>query len=295
MADLHTSVVEKTITVGSAIQVSPKVRRITAPNAGPMTGPGTNTFLIGDDDVTVLDPGPAIDSHIDAIIEACGGKLNKVVVTHTHADHSPAAKLLKEKTGAQLFGSLLADDAHQDKSFVPDVTLTHLQQIPSDEYQLSALHTPGHVGNHFCFYLADDRMVFTGDHIMQGATVVIIPPSGDMADYIASLKLLLEYDIELLAPAHGHLMASAHEVVQQIIDHRLSREVKVITGLKRSPDSSLDTLMREVYADVDERLYRIAKLSLWAHLLKLEKEGRARKHAEQHWLYDDELWLYTGD
>jgi len=290
VADLHSTVVEIPIEPGTPATMSALVSRITAPNAGPMTGPGTNTYLIGNNDITVLDPGPAIESHIDAIVKAGNNRIKHIVVTHTHPDHSPAAKMLAEKTGASLIGSVIIDDGHQDKSFVPTVHLHNGYRVTTDDYHLEAIYTPGHVGNHYCFWLAEDKMLFTGDHIMQGATVVIIPPSGDMSDYVRSLQLLLDYEIDLLAPAHGHLMADAHRVVQQIIDHRLSREEKVCDALRLTPNASLDKLMEYVYADVDQRLYRIAKLSLWAHLLKLEKENRAEKHAEQHWLYDDELW-----
>lgn len=290
MADLHSSIIDVPIEPGKPVRLSQRVLRITAPNGGPMTGPGTNTYLIGDEDITVIDPGPNIQSHVDAILAAGAGRIRRVIVTHTHPDHSPAAKPIAEATGAQLHGCLLDDDGHQDLSFEPDVALQHGDVISGADYTLEALFTPGHVGNHFCFYLREERVVFTGDHIMQGATVVIIPPSGDMLDYINSLKLLNTYAVDHLAPAHGHLMAEAQQVVDELVAHRLRREDKVIAGLQRSPDSTLDQLMDFVYADVDKRLYKIAKLSLWAHLLKLEREGRASKHAEKHWLFDDELW-----
>lgn len=289
MADLHSSIIEKEIVPGKATRLSDLVVRITAPNAGPMTGPGTNTYLVGKSDITVIDPGPNIGSHVDAILQAGEGNIRRVAVTHTHPDHSPAAQPIAEASGATLYGSLLVDDGHQDLSFKPTVELQHGDKIVSPEYSIEALYTPGHVGNHFCFYLAEEKKVFTGDHIMQGATVVIIPPSGDMLDYINSLKLLTRYEIDQLAPAHGHLMAEAHQVVTDLVKHRLGREEKVVSALKQIPDSTLDQLMDIVYADVDKRLYKIAKLSLWAHVLKLEREGRAAKHAEKQ-LFDDELW-----
>ncbi len=290
MADLHSSVVEKEIVPGQISQLTPLVRRITAPNGGPMTGPGTNTYLVGINEVTVIDPGPNIDSHVAAIIKAGKGKITRVAVTHTHSDHSPAAKPIADTTGAELIGCVLADDGHQDRSFVPDFSLQPDSTIKAGDHCIEAVFTPGHVGNHYCFYLREDKMLFTGDHIMQGATVVIIPPSGDMRDYIDSLKKLLNYSLNFLAPAHGHLMSEAHRVIQEIIDHRLSREDKVVAALTQSPNNSLDQLMGTVYADVDPRLHRIAKLSLWAHLLKLEKDQRAEKHSEDHWLFGDELW-----
>lgn len=290
MADLHSSVIEKDIIPGQVSQLTPLVRRITAPNGGPMTGPGTNTYLIGVDEVTVVDPGPKTDSHIEAILKAGNNKITRVAVTHTHSDHSPAAMPIAEATGAELIGCVLKDDGHQDRSFIPNLELKPDSVIQASDHCIEGVFTPGHVGNHYCFYLREDKMLFTGDHIMQGATVVIIPPSGDMSDYIDSLKLLLNYDLDFLAPAHGHLMAEPHTVVEEIINHRLSREDKVVSALKQSASNSLDTLMDFVYADVDPRLHRIAKLSLWAHLLKLEKDQRAEKHSEDHWLFGQELW-----
>ncbi|GAB1266500.1 MBL fold metallo-hydrolase [Aurantivibrio infirmus] len=292
MADLHTSIVEKDISPGVPVRLSNLVTRITAPNSGPMTGPGTNTYLIGQQDITVVDPGPKIDSHIQAILEAGAGRIKTIAVTHTHPDHSPAALPIAQATGATLVGAVLEDDGHQDSTFKPDKQLQHGDAIVTQEYSLEGVFTPGHVGNHFCFCLPEEKMMFVGDHIMQGATVVIIPPSGDMLDYIASLQLIKQYDVELIAPAHGHLMNEAYQVVDDLVAHRLRREDKVVESLQLSPNSNLDTLMAFAYADVDKRLYKIAKLSLWAHLLKLEKEFRATKHAEDHWLFGDELWTY---
>lgn len=288
---MHSNIIEMDIVPGKAIRLSDLVVRITAPNSGPMTGPGTNTYLVGKDDITVVDPGPKIGSHIDAILQAGAGRIKGVAVTHTHPDHSPAALPIAEATGAVLYGSVLDDDGHQDLSFKPHRELQHGDTITGAGYSIEALYTPGHVGNHFCFRLAEENLLFTGDHIMQGATVVIIPPSGDMLDYINSLQLLTRYDIDQLAPAHGHLIADAQAAITDIVKHRLSREQKVVAALQRLPNSTLDQLMDIVYADVDKRLYKIAKLSLWAHLLKLEREGRAEKHAEKHWLFDDEKWI----
>lgn len=294
MADLHSNIIEIDISPGKAARISERLQRITAPNGGPMTGPGTNTYLVGNSDITVIDPGPAIDSHIEAILEAGAGRIRNVAVTHTHPDHSPAAKVIADATGARLYGSVIADDGHQDLSFKPDVHLEHGYLVKGEDYTLEALYTPGHVGNHFCFHLREDELVFTGDHIMQGATVVIIPPSGDMLDYINSLQLLNSYAVRRLAPAHGHIIANAREAVDALIEHRLRRERRVVEALEQLPNSNLDQLMELVYSDVDKALYKIAKLSLWAHLLKLEREGRARKFAKKHWLLDDELWVLSS-
>lgn len=294
MADLHSDIIELDISPGKAVRISDRLQRITAPNAGPMTGPGTNTYLVGNSEILVIDPGPAIDSHVEAILEAGAGRIRKVAVTHTHPDHSPAAKVIADATGAELYGSVLVDDGHQDLSFKPDIHLQHGDVLEGDGYTIEALYTPGHVGNHFCFYLREEEVVFTGDHIMQGATVVIIPPSGDMLDYINSLQLLNRYAVRNLAPAHGHIIANAREAVDALVEHRLRRETRVVEALEQLPNSSLDQLMDLVYADVDKGLYKIAKLSLWAHLLKLEREGRAKKYSKKHWLLDDELWVLNS-
>lgn len=294
MAELNTRIIEKDIIPGAVVELSPLVQRITAPNPSPMTGPGTNTYLVGRESVSVIDPGPAIESHIDAILQAGAGKIEQIIVTHTHSDHSPAAKPLADLCGAPLVGSVLEDDGFQDKTFVPDVTLHSNQKISAENYTLEAIATPGHVGNHFCFFLHEENVLFTGDHIMQGTTVVIIPPSGDMSDYVASLHHLLTYDIHRLAPAHGHLIADAPGVVQEIIDHRMARENKVVAGLKNNPNVSINELLTQVYADVNPGLHRFAKMSLWAHLLKLEKERKAVKQGDSNLDFTDLLWSLTG-
>ena len=173
-------------------RLNSRVRRLVAPNPGVMTGPGTNTYLLGDDEVAVLDPGPAIPSHIEAILETAGDRIRWIVCTHTHPDHSPAWQAVAEATGAQVIGALPADDMFQDDTFKPHQELTHDEVLRTPEFTLRAVHTPGHVSNHFCFFLEEEQMLFAGDHIMNGSTVVIVPPSGDMKAYIESLQLLLD-------------------------------------------------------------------------------------------------------
>ncbi|MCR8924012.1 MBL fold metallo-hydrolase [Dasania sp. GY-MA-18] len=266
----------KPIIAGECVQLSKLVRRITAPNPGLMTGPGTNSYLIGTQQVAVIDPGPAEPSHIEAIIKACAGKLKWIFVTHTHKDHSPAAQQLAQRTGAQLLGNLLPqDDGHQDLSFKPDHSLAHNQLFTSPEFSLRALHTPGHVGNHLCFLLEQEGMLLAGDHIMQGSTVVIIPPYGDMQAYLASLQLLLNYPITTIAPAHGLLIEQPIAEIERLLQHRLARESKIIQALKTLQPASLEQLTAAVYSDVNSALHEVAQLSLWAHLLKLEKESVA--------------------
>lgn len=289
MADLSGSIIAFDF-ASYPVQISERVKRLTAPNPGPMTGPGTNTYLLGEREVAVIDPGPAIDSHIDAILEAAQGNLQWVIVTHTHPDHSPAANILHEKTGAVLLGANIADDGHQDTSFKPAVEMTDNYWLKTREFSLQAIATPGHVANHFCYYLAEEQALFTGDHIMEGVTSVIIPPSGDMADFIHSMERLKTFPLQRLLPAHGHVMNQAVQIIDAIIDHRLARERKVVDALREAGRASVEQLVAKVYADVDSSLWSIAKISLWAHLLKLEKDGRAVKQAEQHWLFGQEVW-----
>ena len=264
---------------GIPFRLNSRVRRIVAPNAGVMTGPGTNTYLLGDEEVAVLDPGPAIPAHIDAILDTAGDRIRWIVCTHTHPDHSPAWQAVAEATGAQVIGASPADDMFQDDTFKPGSELRHDEVLSTEEFTLRAVHTPGHVSNHFCFFLEEERMLFAGDHIMNGSTVVIIPPSGDMKAYIESLQLLLRYPLKLIAPGHGEVMEDSRAVVEWLVNHRLKRESKVIASLQKLGRSSLDDLVKVVYDDVDTSLHKMAKLSLSAHLIKLNQENRALHHA----------------
>ena len=264
-----------------------RIRRIVAPNPGVMTGPGTNTYLLGTDEVAVLDPGPKIQSHIDAILDTVGDRIRWIVCTHTHPDHSPAWQAIAEATGAETLGGPVISDMFQDETFQPQRVLSHDDVLQTDEFTLRAVHTPGHVGNHYCFYLEQDCMMFAGDHIMNGSTVVIIPPSGDMKLYIESLKLLLDYPLKTIAPGHGDLMHQPQEAVEWLVDHRLQREAKVLASLAQTGRATLDELVKVVYDDVDSSLYEMAKLSMTAHLIKLRQEGKTLLHAE------DDSWELT--
>ncbi len=258
---------------GEVRTLSARVRRIVAPNPGPMTGPGTNTYVVGETDLVVVDPGPAEPSHIEAILDCVGDHLKFIACTHTHPDHSPAAARLAEATGATLVGRVTSDDRHQDLSFQPAAQIEDDDCIAGDGWTLRAIRTPGHVDNHVCFLLEEEGMVFAGDHIMNGSTVVIVPPGGNMADYIASLRRLLDYDVKVVAPGHGELIPDCRGEVGKLVRHRLMREAKVASALGSAPQS-LDGLVTVVYDDVDPAMHEWAKLSLLAHLIKLEGEGR---------------------
>ena len=268
---------------GVPFRLNDRVRRIVAPNPGAMTGAGTNTYLLGDEQVAVLDPGPAIDEHIDAIVKAGEGRIRWIVCTHTHPDHSPAWKGVAEATGAEVIGASPADDMFQDETFKPLVDVQHDDVLHAPEFTLRAVHTPGHVSNHFCFFLEEEQMLFAGDHIMNGSTVVIVPPSGDMKAYIESLQLLLKYPLKFIAPGHGELMEDSKAVVEWLVNHRLKREGKVIDRLTGIGRSNRDVLVKSVYDDVDESLHEMAKLSLLAHLIKLQQENRAVHHPDDSW------------
>jgi glyoxylase-like metal-dependent hydrolase (beta-lactamase superfamily II) len=263
---------------GIPFRLNRRVRRLVAPNPGVMTGPGTNTYLLGDDVVAVLDPGPAIPQHIDAILKAGDGRIRWIVCTHTHPDHSPAWQAVAEATGAEAIGASPADDMFQDDTFTPARELQHDDVLSAPEFTLRAVHTPGHVSNHFCFFLEEERMLFAGDHIMNGSTVVIVPPSGDMKAYIESLQLLLRYPLKFIAPGHGEVMEDSHQVVEWLVRHRLKREQKVIAGLRQLGRTSVDALVEVVYDDVATSLHKMARLSLTAHLIKLHQENRAVHH-----------------
>jgi glyoxylase-like metal-dependent hydrolase (beta-lactamase superfamily II) len=260
---------------GKPERLSPLVRRLVAPNPGPMTGPGTNTYLLGHDEVVVVDPGPALPQHIEAILQEGGEHIRHVVCTHTHPDHSPAWQAVAACSGAQVYGAVIDDDGHQDRSFAPDVQLRDGFRLQTSELCLRAIHTPGHVSNHFCLLLEEEGMVFAGDHIMQGSTVVIIPPAGNMADYIQSLERLLEHPIETIAPGHGTLIRDSRHEIERLVRHRLLREAKVLSALQAIGPCTPETLVCKVYDDVDPALHRWALLSQSAHLIKLRDEARA--------------------
>jgi glyoxylase-like metal-dependent hydrolase (beta-lactamase superfamily II)/8-oxo-dGTP pyrophosphatase MutT (NUDIX family) len=250
------------------------VTRLTAPNPGLMTGPGTNSYLLGAQETgyAVIDPGPAVDSHIERLLE--NKNLKWILCTHTHLDHSPAAAALKAATGAQVLGR--PAPAGQDASFKPDFVVENGQRIDLGEISLRAIHTPGHASNHLCYLLEQTKMLFTGDHVMQGSTVVINPPDGDMRAYLQSLERLLGEDLAIIAPGHGYLIGAPHREVRRLIAHRLARERKVVAALERLEHPSLDEMLPLVYDDVPERIHRVAARSLTAHLDKLVADGAVR-------------------
>jgi glyoxylase-like metal-dependent hydrolase (beta-lactamase superfamily II) len=258
--------------VGQPVAISRLVRRLTCPNPGVMTGPGTNTYLVGGEDVVVIDPGPDDEGHLDAIAAAGGDRIRWIVVTHTHPDHSPGAEPLRRRLRPDVL--VLGYEARD--GFEPDATIGDGHVIDGREFSLRAVHTPGHAGNHLCYLLEEERLLFSGDHIMNGSTVVIGPPDGDMAVYLESLELVRRLAPAAIAPAHGQVIAEPIAKVDEYVRHRLEREAKVVEALAAAGRPvTIDELVPAVYADVDEARYPIARRSLWAHLRKLVGDGRA--------------------
>ncbi|MFQ5983771.1 MAG: MBL fold metallo-hydrolase, partial [Woeseiaceae bacterium] len=261
------------------VELAPGIGRLLAPNPGMMTGPGTNTYILGKRACAVIDPGPPIEAHVESIVELAPAPIKWILVTHTHPDHSPAASALAERTGAELLGRPAPDGPHQDKTFTPDRVLEDGETFETRELKLEVIHTPGHASNHLCYFHEALNWLFTGDHIITGSTVVIDPPDGNMSDYLTSLERLMEKVLTAIAPGHGELLERPYEAIEWIINHRLEREAKVVAALEAHPESSTGELLPHVYGDVHERLYGVAERSLLAHLIKLQSETRA---AEAH-------------
>lgn len=267
------------------VELAPSVVRFVAPNPGMMTGPGTNCYWVGDDRLALIDPGPAMPAHIDALITHIGDQLDAILVTHTHRDHSPAAMSIAERTGATIYGMLPPETPENDQHFRPDVVVEHEQWIEVGGQRIQVIHTPGHASNHVCYLLESCGMLFTGDHIMNGSTVVIAAPDGNMNAYLRSLALLKSYPVQTIAPGHGELLDSPHKVVDWIIDHRLQREAKVLEKLADLAPCTTDVLLPAVYDEVDPRLLPIARYSLEAHLGKLVEDGRLARTVDG-WFFD---------
>jgi hydroxyacylglutathione hydrolase len=258
--------------------------RIIAPNPSFMTGPGTNTYLLGEDRLALVDPGPADDDHLSTLLEAVGDRLEWILVTHTHIDHAPLARLLQAATGAEVLAFGPAPtfpdarhgrslDAH-DMEFQPDRLLGDGDRLDTGELAVDAVYTPGHASNHLCFEIAGTGWLFSGDHVMSGSTVVIGPPDGDMAVYLESLEKVQRRSPRRIAPGHGDVIEDPAAVLDGYLRHRREREAQVLAGLGSEPVTATE-LVEAIYTDVPAQLHPVAKFSVWAHLRKLRDEGRA--------------------
>ncbi len=283
---------------GEVRRLTPMVSRLLAHNPSPFTFKGTGVYIVGANenarDVAIIDPGPLLAEHLEALKRALAGKrVTHILVTHTHSDHSPAAQPLKEWTGAPTYGfgphgSGRADDGVKveeggDRAFVPDVVVREGDAIAGEGFTFDCVYTPGHTSNHMCYGLRDEKALFTGDHVMGWSTTVVAPPDGDMAQYMASLKKLLARDDRILYPTHGSPIRDPRPFVQAYIDHRLEREAQILACI-RDGVSTIPDMVARMYADVDKRLHPAAARSVLAHLIQLEAEGRVRCDGDQYTL-----------
>jgi glyoxylase-like metal-dependent hydrolase (beta-lactamase superfamily II) len=263
------------LTPGVASALSPLVRRIVAPNPGPFTGPGTNTYLVGIDEVAVIDPGPDDESHIDAIVGASmRERVRWVVLTHTHPDHAPGTERLVKATGAEVLA--FGKRADKDCAVLPDRAIGDGDVIEGTEFGLEVLHTPGHAPNHLCFLLEEERVLFTGDTVLEGMFSVISPPrGGDMSVYLATLARLEKLRVSRLCPGHGDVIDEPRARIQEYISHRRDRERQVVRVLKAGP-ARVSDIVTTLYGDQDlhPKLVEAAGKQVHAHLLKLKAEGK---------------------
>lgn len=265
--------------------LSLSITRVIAENPGPYTYTGSGTYLIGAaDTLAIIDPGPDLDDHIDAIVRTVGERtVSHIFVTHTHKDHCGGAAKLSARVNAPTFaarGHPVKDkiddapalDEGADYGFVPDVKISHGEFFKGPGWTVEAVATPGHLSNHFCFCLVEEKSLFTGDHIMGWATTVIAPPDGDMGDYFDSLELLLERDDEIYFPTHGAPIEKPHRFVRAVKTHRKIRDGQILEQLRRG-QTDIKEIVAVLYADIDQRLHIAAALNVLAHLERLVKVG----------------------
>ena len=274
---------DMTFEYGVIERLSPLIRRVVAHNPGPFTFHGTGTYIVGNGAVAVIDPGPALEPHVEAILKGLHGEtISHQIITHTHRDHSPAARLLGQATGAKThgFGPHGADHGEAvveegaDYDFTPDVALRDGDVIEGDGWSLTALHTPGHTSNHLCFALDQESVLFSGDHVMGWSTTVIAPPDGHMGAYLASLRRLQERDDRVYWPTHGPCIEAPHGFVQAFLEHRAMRE-RQIENCLRNGTATIPAMVEAIYADVPQNLHPAAACSVLAHLIHMVENNRA--------------------
>ncbi len=276
---------------GAVQQVSPLVRRVIAKNPSAFTFRGTGTYIIGSGrEIAIIDPGPLMDDHVDAIKRAVDGEqVTHLLITHTHMDHSPAAAPLKEYFGAKTYGygphgqgkreQGVQVEEGGDMAFEPDVRVSHGDILRGDGWTIECVYTPGHTSNHICFALKEEKALFTGDHVMGWSTSIISPPDGDMTAYMESLKLLLDRDDEVYWPTHGTCIRDVKTFVQAFIDHRLDRERQIIDCLSQGYTNIVD-MVPVMYTEVDQKMYGAAARSVLAAMVRLIDIGAIQCDSE---------------
>lgn len=277
---------------GALMRLSPLVGRVLAPNPSPFTYTGTQTYVVGAEDVAVIDPGPDDPAHLDALLAAIDGRrVSAILCTHTHRDHSPAAAPLGAQTGAPIIGCapLTLDDdgpradAAFDAAYRPNRVLADGERLGGHGWTLAAVATPGHTSNHLCFALLEEKALFTGDHVMGWSTSVVSPPDGDMAAYMASMQRLLEREDAIYYPAHGEPVESPQRLVRGMMGHRKQREGQILRFLERNGASEIPAMVTEMYKGVDPRLHSAAGRSVLAHLIDLDGRGIAGVTGDGRW------------
>ncbi|MDP1874519.1 MBL fold metallo-hydrolase [Phenylobacterium sp.] len=270
---------------GVCDQVSPLIRRVVARNPGPFTFMGTGTYIVGRGEVAVIDPGPDLAEHLEAILAALepDERVTHILVTHHHSDHSPLARPLKEKTGATIYGcavgaaaeeSTIRTEAGADFDFAPDVSLCGGGQVlEGPGWTLEAVATPGHTSNHICFALKEENALFSGDHIMGWSTTVITPPDGDMTDYMESLERVKARDFDVLWPTHGPPILEVTPFIEAYAAHRRAREAQVLAAVGDGYERIVD-MVPVLYAAVDSRLHPAAARSVLGHMIDLVRRGK---------------------
>lgn len=272
---------------GEAIVVEQGILKITAPNPGPFTYHGTNSYLIGNDNLAIIDPGPDDDDHFEALMRTIGDrKLSHIFVSHTHKDHSPLAKRLKSKTGAQIFaegphraarelnlGEINPLKESSDLEFKPDIQLNDGDVIDGGDWQIEAVHTPGHTANHCAFGLVNRDILFSADHIMAWSTTIVAPPDGAMSDFMSSLGKLITREDKLMLPGHGGAVDNPKRFLPALKHHRLSRESQIVDQLSVGESQTISDIVAKIYVGLDTQLLPAASLSTLAHLEDLVTRG----------------------
>jgi len=269
-------------TVGIPDRLSPLVRRVIARNPGPFTYTGTGTYIVGNGDVAIIDPGPADSAHIDAVLAAIEGEhVSHILVTHTHVDHSPGCALLQSACDAKTFGfgphglgrTEQLEEFGADYDFTPDVLLTNSESLAGQDWTLQALHTPGHAANHLSFYLPQENALFCGDAVMGWSTTIVAPPDGNMKEYMETLELLMKRQDDIYYPTHGSPVMNPQEFLVALHQHRVDREQQALACIERGVNT-IDRMVPEIYTDLDPALHPAAAMSLFATVECLAQQGR---------------------